>query len=67
MDWNLVVQALSSFGFPVVVCGVLFWVLLKNTEAHKAESDAFTKALNENSMVLNELKVIIQERVGKKS
>jgi len=63
MDWEMVVQALSTFGFPIVVCGVLFWVLINIQKTHKEETDAFTKSLNENTKVLNELKVVIQERL----
>lgn len=63
MDWEMVVQALSTFGFPIVVCGVLFWVLINAQKTHKEETDAFTKSLNENTKVLNELKVVIQERL----
>lgn len=63
MDWEMVVQALSTFGFPIVVCGVLFWVLINSQKTHKEETDAFTKSLNENTKVLNELKVVIQERL----
>lgn len=60
MDWNGVIQAIGSVGFPIVACGVMFNYLEKERESHKEEIASVTHALNENTKVITELKVIIE-------
>ena len=59
MDINMVVQLIGSLGFPIVACGALFWTLNKEQESHKAEMAAVTQALNQNTLVMTELKDMI--------
>ena len=59
MDINMVVQLIGSLGFPIVACGALFWTLNKEQESHKAEMSAVTQALNQNTLVMTELKDMI--------
>ena len=59
MDFNMVVQLIGSLGFPIVACGALFWTLNKEQESHKAEMAAVTQALNQNTLVMTELKDMI--------
>lgn len=56
MDINMVVQLIGSLGFPIVACIALFWTLNKEQESHKAEMAAVTQALNQNTLVMTELK-----------
>ena len=60
MDWNGVIQAIGSVGFPIVACGVMFSYLEKERESHKEEIASITHALNENTKVITELKIIIE-------
>lgn len=60
MDVNTVTQAISSFGFPIVACIVMFKYLEKERESHKEEMQSITKALNDNTAILNELKNVIE-------
>lgn len=46
---NEVVKAISSVGFPIVMCGVLFWYI------YKVESK-LTEAINNLTIVITELK-----------
>ena len=43
MDYNMVLQAISSVGFPIVCCGVLFYQNSKLTEAFGQLKDTLTK------------------------
>lgn len=55
MDYNALVQAITTVGFPIVCCGALFWNTIKQQEMHKEESDKMTEALNNNTLVLQKL------------
>lgn len=66
MNATDVINLVSTLGFPIVICGVfiigfkyMFDKFMdrnaKITEEHKAEMDAMTTALNNNTVVLQKL------------
>lgn len=55
MDANTIIQLVGSLGFPVVMCGALFWRMVKSDEQHKAEMDKLSEALNNNTVALTKL------------
>lgn len=55
MDFNALVQAISTIGFPIAACCALFWQLERNNERHKEEMDAVKEALNNNTLALTRL------------
>ena len=60
MDWVTVIQ---SLGFPIACVCALAWFVVRLTDQHKAEMDAVTEALHNNTAVL----IAIKERLGVKS
>ena len=54
-DVNTIVTMISSVGFPIVMCLILMWYTKDIMEKHKDESDKFTEALHQNTLVLQEL------------
>lgn len=60
MDANTIIQIVSSLGFPIVMCGALFWYMVKQREAHKEETDHIKDTINENTKVLAELTTLIK-------
>lgn len=58
-DVNMMMQLIGSLGFPIVACGALFWTLSNEQKAHKEEMAAVTQALNQNTLVMTELKDMI--------
>ncbi|UWI20460.1 MAG: BhlA holin family protein [Bacteriophage sp.] len=60
MDANTIIQIVSSLGFPIVMCGALFWYMVKQREAHKEETEHLKDTLNENTKVLAELTTLIK-------
>ena len=46
-----ILQAITTVGFPIVMCLCLAWYCMKLNESHKNETDKFTTALNENTLV----------------
>lgn len=55
MNINDVMTAISTLGFPIVMCGALFWKMLRQDEQHKEEMDKLSEALNNNTLALTKL------------
>ena len=62
MDTNLIMQAISTVGFPIVMCGVLVWYMAKQSEQHKTQIEKMTEALNNNTLALTKLELKIGEK-----
>lgn len=55
MDWNAVIQLISTLGFPIVCCIVLFWYMIKQTDMHKEEINELKKSIDNNTIILTRL------------
>lgn len=55
MDPNMILQAISSVGFPIVVAAALFWKMNKQDQDHKEEMQKVTEAVNNNTLALQKL------------
>lgn len=41
-----IVTAISTVGFPIVMCGALFWYMIKQNEMHQTDSREMKDAIN---------------------
>ena len=57
MDVNAAVTAISTLGFPIVMCGAMFWSMTKQIDLHKQENAQMIEALNNNTLALNRLEI----------
>lgn len=64
MDVNAITQIISNIGFPVAVCLICFWYINKQSEEHKTEIDELTKALNNNTLVMQRLADSLKQEVS---
>lgn len=55
-----ITQLISTVGFPIVCCGVMFWQNYKQSQQHKEESDGFSKALENNTLALQKLITLME-------
>lgn len=62
-DINVIIQAVSTVGFPIVMCGIMFWFLWKEQENHKAEMLSLKEVIAENNVVLVGLKQLIEDKL----
>lgn len=60
MDYEHIVTLVQTVGFPIVMCGALFWYMITQRTAHKSEVEKMTDALNNNTIVLQKLASIIE-------
>ncbi len=55
VDVATILQAIGSVGFPIVMCLLMCWFFLKQSDNHKEETKEFTQALNSNTQILQKL------------
>lgn len=65
MDYELIMNAITTLGFPIVVCADLFWYINKQNENHKEEINALRSTITENTNILHELKELIKAIASK--
>mgnify|MGYP007038494748 CR=1 FL=1 len=55
MNANDIMTAISTLGFPIVMCAALFWKMNRQDEEHKKEMDKVSEALNNNTLALQHM------------
>ena len=50
-----IMGAVSSVGFPIVFCFVLYKTIADMQKAHKEEADKMTEAIHNNTLVIQKL------------
>ena len=55
MEINVILQAISTVGFPIVVAEAMFWKMNKQDEVHKEELNKVTEAITNNTIALTQL------------
>ena len=67
MEFNTIITAIGSLGFPIVACCAMFWMVNKNEERHKDEIGELRKTIEDNTNVLTSLKELIQIIVNREN
>lgn len=55
MNFADVLQAVSTVGFPIVMCFGACWYCVNQTKEHKEEMNKITEAINNNTVVMNQM------------
>lgn len=50
-----ILSIVTTVGFPIAVCLICFWYINKVQESHKQEIDKLSTALNNNTLVMQQL------------
>ena len=58
-----VLTAISTVGFPIVFCILLFWYLREETNNHKDEVTELKTVIAENNTILASLKQLIEDKL----
>lgn len=56
-----IITAISTVGFPIVMCGALFWYMIKQNEMHQTENREMKDAINALKIAI----VQLTERITK--
>ena len=60
---QMIITAISTVGFPIVMCGALFWKMDKQDKEHKEEMNKSTEAINNNTIVLQKLMQMLSDKI----
>lgn len=52
---DIVLNAITTVGFPIVMCGILLWYIYKSQKAHKEEVTHLTDAIQNNTVVMEKI------------
>ena len=55
MELDVLLQAIATLGFPIVMCVALLWEIKDMTTKHQEESKIFSDSMNKNTRVLQKL------------
>lgn len=55
MDYNAIIQAIGSVGFPIVCCIYLIYTMQKNEEKHSEEIEKMRVTVENNTKVMIKL------------
>lgn len=59
--FNVILNAIGSVGFPIVVAVYMIWTNQKQAENHKSEVKEMTQALNDLRVVIQQLSDKIED------
>lgn len=55
MEIDQILTVISTVGFPIACCLILFWFMYKNDNSHKEEVNKLTEAIQNNTIVMQKL------------
>lgn len=64
MEFPDILSAISTVGFPIVFCILLFWYLREETKNHKEEVLDLKNVIAENNAILASLKQLIEDKLN---
>lgn len=64
MEPDAIIQAVSTLGFPIVMCAALLYYLNQERVSHKEEMNSMKEALDRNTTIMTELKEMLSVITG---
>ena len=55
MEIDVLLQAIATLGFPIVMCVALLWEIKDMATKHQEETKLFSDSMNKNTLVLQKL------------
>lgn len=65
MDFATIETFITSVGFPIAMCLLLFYYMQKSDEKHEEEIKSLTATITANTQVLTELTTMIKTFIDK--
>ena len=59
---NEILQAISTYGFPIVACLIMGWYVKFQDDRHHAEIKEITEAINNNTLALTKLSEKLEDK-----
>lgn len=64
MEMADILSAVSTVGFPIAFCMLLFFYLREETKNHKDEVTELKQVISENNTILASLKQLIEDKLN---
>lgn len=52
---DIVLNAITTVGFPIVMCGILLWYIYKSQKNHNEEVMQLAEAIQNNTVVMEKI------------
>lgn len=62
MDYQLLLQFITTVGFPIAMCLLLFWYIREQSDSHKEEIGKLSEAVNNNTLIIQRLTDILDRK-----
>lgn len=62
MDVSIITQIVSNLGVPVACLVAMFWLMNKEREDHRNESEKFIEAINNNTVVMTQIAERLEQK-----
>lgn len=62
MDVSVITQIVSNLGVPVACLVAMFWLMNKEREDHRNESEKFIEAINNNTLVMTQIAERLEQK-----
>ena len=53
--YQFIINAITTVGFPIVMCLILFWYVNKQNEAHRGEIESLRSVIENNTNSITKL------------
>ena len=60
---DVIIQAISTIGFPIAMCLIMFYFLHEEQKNHKEEMLELKNVISQNNEVLASLKQLIEDKL----
>lgn len=64
MNVNDIATLVSSIGFPIVMCGAMAWYVKYMSDQHKADLEALSAVIADNTKVIEGLRQLIMDKIA---
>lgn len=61
MDLSVILQAITTVGFPIVMCIALFWYMVNQNKTHSEETKQLQEAIVDMRVAITELTETIRK------
>lgn len=55
MEYDQIINAITTVGFPIVMCAALFWYMVKNNQMHMEETNSLKEAIAKLELAITKL------------
>ena len=61
-NFDVIIQAISTTGFPIMISLILLWYVNKQLETHKEETNSLKDVIAENTLAIAKLSTYLEVR-----